>query len=187
MSSVGLGLALGLAGGWASPAGAGETQMVVIADLAYGVRELKVEVGEAVIWSNADEARHSVTSVSGSELASGLFGQGESFSHTFATPGAYAYFCELHPDMKATVIVAAAAAPLPVLVTPAPFVPPPASGELAATPAPVATVAAATVTDTTLDPLLLVFALACAASVAALLGLVSGARRRPPPSGRPPP
>jgi len=175
--------------------------MVVIADLAYGVRELKVEVGDSVIWSNSDEARHTVTSVSGSELASELFGQGERFSHTFATPGAYAYFCELHPDMKATVIVSAAPPPpppvsptsTPSIRRPAPdqlatsAVPPPAPVEVAAAPAPAAGVAAVTVTDTTLDPLLLVFAVACAASVAALLGLVSGARRRGPPSGSPPP
>lgn len=141
---------------------AAENTTVEIADRTYGVGELKVQVGDTVTWNNADEARHSVTSTTGSELASDLFGRGESFSYTFATPGTFAYFCEVHPEMRATIVVA----PAPAAPVPNPQAPP-------------APAVSTTVTDVTLDPLLVVFAITCAVSVAGLLAIVSGAQSRP--------
>ena len=47
----------------------------------------------------------SVTSQDGSELNSGSIEVGTSWSHTFAQPGTFPYFCTYHDEMKAVVVV----------------------------------------------------------------------------------
>ena len=64
-----------------------------------------VAPGTTVRWVNHDEETHTVTSVTGQFASAGL-DLDETFTHTFAQPGTYTYFCALHPQMKATVIVA---------------------------------------------------------------------------------
>ncbi len=126
------------------------TKAVNIVDFNYEMADLAVAVGDSVVWTNSDEARHSITSTTGTELVSPLFGLDETFTHTFNTPGTFSYFCEVHPEMKATVtVVGATSAAAPVDA----------------------------VSDTTLNPLLGTFAAACAVSAAALLILVSGFRK----------
>jgi plastocyanin len=77
---------------------------VDIKDFKYGPPELTVRVGERVTWTNHDEETHTVTSATGAFASSGLSHE-DSFAQTFTTPGRYAYFCALHPQMKATVVV----------------------------------------------------------------------------------
>ena len=75
-----------------------------IKDFKYGPPELTVRVGERVTWTNHDEEPHTVTSAAGDFTSTGLSHE-ETFSRTFTRPGRYAYFCALHPQMKATVVV----------------------------------------------------------------------------------
>ena len=77
---------------------------VDIKDFKYGPPELTVRVGERVTWTNHDEEPHTVTSAAGDFTSTGLSHE-ETFSRTFTRPGRYAYFCALHPQMKATVVV----------------------------------------------------------------------------------
>src|SRR6266404_4325513 len=69
-----------------------------------------VNVGGAVTWTNGSDAAHTVTSDSGSELASATIKAGKSFSHTFAATGTFAYHCTIHTYMTGKVIVLAAGA-----------------------------------------------------------------------------
>jgi len=71
----------------------------------YSVNVLSIPVGTTVTWTNDDPGMvHSVTAVDGS-FDSGLFATGETFSHTFDSPGDFEYFCTPHPWMRARVIV----------------------------------------------------------------------------------
>lgn len=77
---------------------------VDIKDFQYGPPELTVPVGARVTWTNRDEEPHTITSATGAFGSTGL-SHDETFTQTFTRPGRYAYFCALHPQMKATVVV----------------------------------------------------------------------------------
>ena len=60
---------------------------------------------------------HTVDSDTGSEIDSGDIAAGATFEHTFAAEGTFAYHCDIHAYMKATIIVLAAGAQLPATDT----------------------------------------------------------------------
>jgi plastocyanin len=76
-----------------------------------------VNVGGTVTWTNGSDAPHTVTSDSGSELASATINAGKSFSHTFAATGTFTYHCTIHTYMTGKVVVLAAGAALPATDT----------------------------------------------------------------------
>ncbi|MBO2452969.1 cupredoxin family copper-binding protein [Actinomadura barringtoniae] len=82
---------------------------------AFAPTTLTVAAGQKVTWINDDAVPHTVTTTSGpKKIDSGEIKAGASFSYTFTTPGAYAYYCAYHPDMKAGVTVTGGApAPTP--------------------------------------------------------------------------
>jgi plastocyanin len=81
------------------------THTVVLRDFAFVPGSLTIATGDVVTWMNEDSASHTVTSDSGKELRSSLFGRGESYTHTFTTPGIYPYHCGPHGTMKGTIEV----------------------------------------------------------------------------------
>lgn len=80
---------------------------VTIEQSRFSERELVVPVGTTVTFINLDGFAHTVTSSEDSPLAfdSGTMNEGAEFTVTFDEPGTYAYFCEVHPTMRATVVV----------------------------------------------------------------------------------
>lgn len=58
----------------------------------------------SVQWGNADGTTHTVTSDDGA-ISSGNISPGGTFSHTFTTPGTYAYRCTIHPSMAGSIVV----------------------------------------------------------------------------------
>ena len=82
----------------------GVTQ-VRLEDYAFAPANIVVDAGTTVTWTNYDDVEHTVTSDEGDELDSELFGENETFSHTFDTPGEYAYHCSPHPNMRGLVTV----------------------------------------------------------------------------------
>jgi len=67
---------------------------------------LTVAKGTRVEWSNTTDAPHTVTSDSGTTLASSMINpSGVSFDFTFTQPGTYTYHCTVHPYMKGTIVV----------------------------------------------------------------------------------
>jgi len=75
-----------------------------IKDFKYNPTPVKIHSGDRVTFVNDDEEAHTVTSDDKSFDSEGLDG-GKTWQHVFAKPGTYNYFCELHPYMKATIIV----------------------------------------------------------------------------------
>lgn len=74
-------------------------------------------VGDTVTWTNGTDVAHTVTSDSGSELASDSIGDGATFDHTFTAEGTFAYHCTIHPYMTGKIVVLAAGAALPATDT----------------------------------------------------------------------
>ena len=93
-----------------SPAEAGSTAdgaTVMIDRSRFGTPELRVAVGTTVTFVNNDPFAHTVTSRDDSavQFDSGQFANGETFEVTFEEAGEFAYFCQIHPTMRAVVIV----------------------------------------------------------------------------------
>ena len=67
---------------------------------------LVVPVGSTVAFPNQDDILHNVFSVSSAaNFDLGLYGQGESKSHTFTEPGLAVIHCNVHHAMRADVLV----------------------------------------------------------------------------------
>ena len=80
---------------------------VDIIDLAFKPQELSVAVGTKVTWTQLDTAPHTVVSKSGPMVLNSPFMEhvGDKYSYTFTSPGTYEYWCTVHPEMVAKVIV----------------------------------------------------------------------------------
>ncbi|GEM_PF-1585770 len=87
------------------PAPTTQTLSIDIKNFAFATTTITINKGDTIIWTNQDPAGHTVTSDSGSELASSTINKGESYTHTFNTVGTFAYHCIPHSGMKATVVV----------------------------------------------------------------------------------
>ncbi len=103
--------------GSAAPAAAASHEVDVL-DSRFGTAVLVVQVGDTVTWRNVDDRPHTVTSEDGT-FDSGNLDEGVSFTFTFTEPGTYAYLCEYHPEMRATVVVDAAPTPQATQAAPA--------------------------------------------------------------------
>ncbi len=100
----------------AGAAGAGTVQ-VLAKDVKFAPLQVEVTAGTTVVWVNKDPMAHTVTADDGS-YDSGLFDQGESWSHRYDEPGVYHYYCTPHSSkgsdgamkgMVGTVVVKAGA------------------------------------------------------------------------------
>ena len=88
-----------------APAASAQDEMTVsIQDFFFEPDQLTVAPGTTVTWVNDGEQPHTSTADDGM-WDSGTLQPGESFSFTFDDPGDYSYFCEIHPDMTASVKV----------------------------------------------------------------------------------
>lgn len=88
----------------AAPAEATETAAVDISQMRFNAPTVTIKAGGTVTWTNREGVPHTVTATDGS-FGSSQLTAGDSFSHTFTEPGTYSYFCQVHPTMRATVVV----------------------------------------------------------------------------------
>jgi plastocyanin len=80
---------------------------IVISRSRFDNVELRVAPGTTVVFENTDAFAHTITSTDASPIPfdSGDLGQDETFEFTFDEVGEYPYFCQIHPTMRAVVIV----------------------------------------------------------------------------------
>lgn len=80
---------------------------VVISRSRFDNAELRVAPGTTVVFENTDAFAHTITSTDASPIPfdSGGLGQDETFEFTFDEVGEYPYFCQIHPTMRAVVVV----------------------------------------------------------------------------------
>ena len=88
-----------------APSGeAAKSEKVEIVEFTYQPDPVVVQAGGKVIWQNQDAAPHTATADDES-WDTGTIEKGKLGSETFKEPGTFAYFCEIHPDMRGTVEV----------------------------------------------------------------------------------
>ena len=73
-------------------------------NFAFSPSSVTVSAGTKVTWANEDSSPHTIVSDNGT-FASQPISKGESYSFTFPEKGTFAYYCSIHPSMKAVVIV----------------------------------------------------------------------------------
>jgi len=110
VAGVALVAALSACGGSGEPSGANRTAGTVsIVGFLFKPETLGVAAGTSVTWTNSDDIDHTVTSgtpdAPRTEFDSGNKAKGQIFSHTFASPGTFAYFCRNHNGMRGEVTV----------------------------------------------------------------------------------
>jgi plastocyanin len=83
-----------------------DAPQVTIDNFAFTPTELTVPAGTTVTWLNRDDIPHTVTDAAEErEFKSAPLDTGDSYSHLFAKPGTYHYFCSLHAHMQGTIVV----------------------------------------------------------------------------------
>ena len=80
---------------------------VQIDNFTFAPQRLVVKAGTTITWTNDDDIPHTVASSTKTFKSSALDTK-DKFSFTFTTPGAYEYFCSLHPHMTGVIVVEAA-------------------------------------------------------------------------------
>ena len=78
---------------------------VRIDNFTFGPQQVRVKLGDTVIWTNEDDIPHTLVSLA--RFRSAALDTGDKFSFTFTKPGTYQYFCGLHPQMQGTIVVEA--------------------------------------------------------------------------------
>lgn len=87
-----------------------EPAAVTVKVFRFDPSPLEVEAGTDVTWTNQDDIDHTVTAgkpdAETGEFDGPLPRKGPTFSFTFEQPGAYPYFCSVHPSMLGEIRVA---------------------------------------------------------------------------------
>ena len=89
----------------AAPAASSGGGAVAIIDFAFQPASIPVAKGTTVTWTNTGATAHTVTADDAS-FDSGNVDVGKMFTTTANTAGTIAYHCTIHPQMKATIVVA---------------------------------------------------------------------------------
>jgi len=80
------------------------TTAITIVNFKFAPTPVTVKAGATVRWTNKDGIAHAVD-FSAPDLHSSVLNRNDQFTHTFATPGSYAYICRIHPFMHGTLVV----------------------------------------------------------------------------------
>ena len=75
-----------------------------IRQMAFAPERIEIAAGTTIVWTNQDQLVHTVIADDGS-WNSGDVAPGATWSHTFDTPGTYAFHCTPHPFMKGVIVV----------------------------------------------------------------------------------
>jgi plastocyanin len=77
---------------------------VAIQDYLFSPYTITIYAGQSITWMNNGQEPHTVNADDNSWFSS-ILNHGDSYSHTFATPGTYTYHCAIHAYMHGTVVV----------------------------------------------------------------------------------
>ena len=75
---------------------------VIIENFAFNPSGLTIKAGDAVTWTNNNEALHTVKM---DAFESDTLSKGDTFSFTFSDAGIYEYICGIQPYMHGKIIV----------------------------------------------------------------------------------
>jgi len=77
---------------------------VAVDNFSFTPATTSVPVGTTITWTNRDDVPHVVVSTE-QKFKSPVLDTDGKFSHLFDAPGAYNYFCSLHPKMTGRIVV----------------------------------------------------------------------------------
>ena len=80
-------------------------EVITMKSKTFAPHVIAVAAGSTVDFPNEDPILHNVFSVSGEGFDLGLYKRPKSGSRTFDKPGVYTLYCNIHPQMSATVVV----------------------------------------------------------------------------------
>jgi plastocyanin len=86
----------------ATPLPDGQT-VVSIVDFAYMPSQVRIHVGQTVVWRNDGRESHDVTGTD--DWHSGPIEAPVTYRHTFGFAGTFTYRCSVHLDMQGTIVV----------------------------------------------------------------------------------
>jgi plastocyanin len=89
----------------ASEPGPGARADVTMHNVAFGPRDVKVKLGQAIVWTNDDRVPHDVVATAGADFNSGHLDAGGTFEYRPTSVGTVAYVCTLHQGMDGTITV----------------------------------------------------------------------------------
>jgi plastocyanin len=95
-------LALAITG--ASQPASTATKAVKITATAFSPKNVTINTGDAVKWTNSDTKNHQVIANNGA-FASPTIGPGKTYTHVFNTAGTYNYHDALHPALTGRIVV----------------------------------------------------------------------------------
>ena len=81
------------------------TRTVLIQGFKFKPAHITIKRGTKVRWINKDRAHHTATATKRKSFDSGRLGKGQRYTHTFKSAGKKPYHCNIHPDMRASVVV----------------------------------------------------------------------------------
>jgi plastocyanin len=82
------------------------TNQIVIDNFTFDPPTLTIPVGTKVTWVNHDDVPHTATSTAKPKVFdSKTLDTNDRYSHVFAAPGIYEYFCAVHPKMTGKIVV----------------------------------------------------------------------------------
>jgi plastocyanin len=90
----------------AKPAAAGAVEVRIV-NFKFTPATTTIKAGTKVTWMNTDAVGHTVNFHANGINSPSVLNRGDKFSHTFSTPGTYAYICDIHPFMHGTIVVTA--------------------------------------------------------------------------------
>ena len=90
----------------------GATRTVTMRDSAYQPATVTVRAGDLVSWANGGQLPHDAVADDGS-WSTGLLANSQRAAVRFQRAGTWRYHCSIHAEMRGTVRVVAAGAPMP--------------------------------------------------------------------------
>jgi plastocyanin len=81
------------------------TRTVSIQNFSFKPAHMTIKRGTKVRWINKDSTAHTVTANNKGSFDSGRLGPGQRYTHIFKSTGNKRYHCNIHPDMRASVVV----------------------------------------------------------------------------------
>ncbi len=93
------------------PPSNGGQKVAVSINSNFSPRNVTIPAGSVVTWTNNDGTPHTATGAGG--INSGNLNGGQSYSHTFNTPGTFDYHCSYHSNMTGTIKVTNASGNVP--------------------------------------------------------------------------
>lgn len=117
------------ADGTAPPPPPGGSADFFMAGKVFLPSSITIDPGTTVTFLNDDDRDHTVTATDLS-YDSGIMNPGDSYQRVYSTPGTFEFFCAIHPDMVATVVVNGADGEPPPPPPPPDPPPPPPPGDI---------------------------------------------------------